>query len=86
MCETCGKLVPNSYYLAHLKTHLRKKVANGEENVEAQGKTLFYYCDKCEKKFGYKRELDDHVQVEHDKVEFKCTLCPMSFKTRDPIQ
>ena len=82
MCETCGKLFPVKSYLQHLKTHLRKKVANGEEPFEAQGKTLFYYCDKCENKFSFKRELDDHVQVVHDKVEFKCALCPLSFKTR----
>ena len=82
MCETCGKIVSMSSYQNHMKIHLRKKIANGEEPIEAQGKTLFYYCDKCEKKFNSKGELNDHVQVVHQEVEFKCDLCPQSFKTR----
>ena len=82
MCETCGKLIRINYYDTHTKIHLRKKIANGEENVETQGKTLYYYCDKCEMRFFRVALLNDHVRIAHDKAEFKCTLCPMSFKTR----
>ena len=83
VCEACGKLLTAHHYNRHVKTHLRKKILNGEENVETLGKTLFYYCDKCEMRFAQKRTLDDHVQTVHEKVDFKCSLCPhLSFKTR----
>ena len=81
MCETCGKMIKLRTYNHHIKVHLRKQILNGEENVDTKGKTIFFYCDKCEKRFFYKTQLDDHVRVVHDKLEFKCELCPMTFKS-----
>merc|ERR1719188_970954 len=72
MCETCGKMIKLSTYNHHMKVHLRKQILNGEENVDTKGKTIFFYCDKCEKRFYYKTHLDHHVRVVHDKLEFKC--------------
>ena len=79
MCDTCGKVYTGRSYEAHMKTHLRKKADDGEE---IHDKSLYCYCEKCGKRFAHKRDLRDHVQSAHDKIEYTCPLCPMTFKTR----
>ena len=78
MCDTCGKVYAKRSYQAHVKTHLRKKAENGEE---VPNKTYFYYCEKCGKRYGNRAALRHHVQSAHDKIEYPCPLCPMTFET-----
>ena len=79
MCETCGKMIKLDYYYRHTKIHLRQQILNGKANIDA--KDLFYNCDKCEKRFGEKKQLKEHVRYVHDKLVLQCELCPMTFNT-----
>ena len=72
-CSTCGKHFENINQ--HLKTHLRKQADN------SQCDTLYRYCDQCGMKFSKSSALRHHIQSVHDKISYKCSLCPMTFKT-----
>ena len=43
---------------------------------------MFYFCDKCDKKYVSIDSLRDHIQVAHENIKFSCSLCQMSFSTR----
>ena len=79
ICATCGKnLKSQTALLVHMKTHLRKEHAKSQ-NI--QNDDLYNYCDKCDKKFVSLDSLNHHVQSAHENIEYKCSLCPMTFKT-----
>ena len=78
VCKTCGKICNgNATYKTHMKTHMRAEGVNeSETNIK-----LYHYCDKCERRFLYKGQLNDHVRSVHDKIDVTCKECPMTFKT-----
>ena len=86
-CKDCGKIFKNSKsYICHIKTHLRKQGAD-EETVKMvipgsknKNTKLFYYCDKCDKKFTNPRNLRNHCQAEHEGKVYKCNVCSAIFR------
>ena len=81
MCQTCGKTFARTGYNQHLKVHLRENVGQGEESPASMTRVLFYYCDKCGKRFNSREYLKKHIQVEHEKKEYECKTCKQTFKT-----
>ena len=66
-CPTCGKVIKNKKtYKIHLMMHLRKQ---GEQDSvvvpysNGEKKNLYFYCDKCDKKYTERYALRKHVQV-----------------------
>ena len=73
MCETCGKVYKSKVgYSCHIKMHLRK---------QSNAVDLYHHCDKCDKKFVKPDTLQHHIKSAHEDLEYKCSLCPMLFKT-----
>ena len=61
-----------------MKTHMRAEGVNeSETNIQ-----LYHYCDKCERRFHTKCNLIDHIRSVHDKIDYICPECPMTFKTQ----
>ena len=96
ICQTCGKTVKSHHYNNHIKIHLREQGANEDEvraklsneNLPIRGSkentrnmSLFYYCDKCGKRYTNQRNLKVHIEEEHERKEYRCQECDMTFKT-----
>ena len=66
-CPTCGKVIKTKRsYKTHLMMHLREQGGQDSATVpysNGEKKNLYFYCDKCEKKFASKYSLNKHVQV-----------------------
>ena len=78
-CHTCDKVLRGKEkYEQHIKTHLR---ARGLTEEEAK-MSLYYYCDKCDKRFTQRYTLTDHMRSDHSDVELKCPMCHLTFKKR----
>ena len=85
MCATCGKILKSQKALSgHIKSHLREEHANAEVSTSPslQNDDLYHYCDQCDMKFVSLVYLNHHVKSEHENFEYKCSLCPMTFKTK----
>ena len=82
VCKTCGKVCEgNSTYKNHIKIHMRAEgVKESETNIK-----LYHYCDKCERRFLQKGQLVAHIRSVHDKIDFTCPECPMTFKTQHEV-
>ena len=77
-CETCGKVVSGLSYKYHIKTHLRAKGGDEENGAES----LWYYCDKCGKRFTKRDGLRKHIKLQHEGVKSPST-CPICLLTFD---
>ena len=86
ICDTCGKKFKRkSTYLYHMRAHRRDQAAaNGEEGLAVED--LFWYCDKCEKKFGSRSGLKLHKSRVHENAKFLCPSCPMIFDTANKVR
>ena len=73
LCKICGKNLSSKHHLdRHMKIHMREKgLSEG-----------FYHCDKCEKKYSDLGALNHHIESAHDKLDYKCSDCPMTFRTK----
>ena len=73
-CKTCKKLFNTTEILTeHIKTHkVNEKIINQILNMN------YYKCDKCEKGFETKAQLEQHLK---DKHYVPCTECGKSFAT-----
>ena len=82
-CETCGKVVSGLSYNNHIKTHLRA-MGGGEENG-AEG--LWFYCDKCGKKFTKRDGLRKHIKLMHEGVKSPstCPVCLLTFDSQNKM-
>jgi len=81
VCESCGKTFTwLSAYKTHIKSHLRERLAKGEEGLDESN--LFFHCDKCGIVYKRKESLREHMMKEHEKVKFTCPTCSMTFDTR----
>jgi len=54
----------------HMKVHMR---AEGQSDA-------YYHCDKCEKRYASPANLTHHIRSVHDKIDYTCAECPMTFK------
>ena len=78
VCNVCGKVLKgHEGYQNHKKVHLR---ADGVSEQQA-GATLYYYCDKCGKKFTQKGALTYHIRSVHTEEKYPCSECSEAFKT-----
>ena len=77
-CETCGKVVKGNNYNYHMRTHLRAQ-GGASENGE---KGLWFFCDKCGKKFTAREGLKKHIKLIHEGVKTPST-CPVCLLTFD---
>lgn len=81
-CSTCDKVLRGKQkYNIHIKTHLR---AQGLTEEEAK-MSLYYYCDKCDKRFTQRYVLTDHMRSDHSNVKLKCPLCHLTFRKRTEL-
>ena len=79
VCDKCGKTITTkSEYVKHLKTHLRKEVDNQGHSSHYK---LYYYCDKCGRKFASTSKLRYHIESVHENVTYPCSSCPETFTT-----
>ena len=63
-CEICGS---GHRYRLYLQNHMRRNHS---------GKQREQMCDKCEKSFYEKKELQSHIEVVHLNIKkFQCELC-----------
>ena len=78
VCNICGKVLKGyKGYSSHRKTHLR---ADGVSDLQA-GTTLYYYCDKCGKKFVVRASLTHHVRSVHNEEKYPCSECSEVLKS-----
>ena len=63
-----------------MKTHMRAKVANGEEGIKPD--RLHHYCDKCGEKFVHAKTLRAHISRVHENIKFPCLSCSMTFGSK----
>ena len=82
VCDICGKMFKHKVnYNNHMKTHMRNKIANGDEDgINSDG--LHHYCDKCGQKFNHPRSLKMHRLRVHENVKFPCPSCSMTFSSK----
>ena len=72
ICDKCGKIFTKRKSLSeHKKSHLR---------IEGND-SLYYYCDKCDRKYVSSHALKVHVQSVHENIKFNCLICKMTFNT-----
>ena len=80
-CQTCGKTFKRRKdYRTHIKTHLR---AQGVSEEDAK-MTLYYYCDRCGKRFTQVGAMKRHIQHVHEGVysQSTCPVCLLTFDTQ----
>ena len=75
---TYAKFKGGTCYKSHMKTHMRSE---GIDDSEAKMK-LYHYCDKCGKRFNTKFLLIGHTRSVHDKIDYTCPGCPITWKTQ----
>ncbi|KAG5667842.1 hypothetical protein PVAND_015811 [Polypedilum vanderplanki] len=75
VCETCGKCfgIQN-----HLDRHIQKNHQEGEKI------SIFYECDRCDKKYKCRKSLKEHKMYKHESAKrtFKifCEICELKFE------
>ena len=72
LCKTCGKKISKGGLEKHMKVHMRAEGVNVSE--------AYYHCDKCEKRYACPNMLNNHIRSVHDKIDYTCSECPMTFK------
>lgn len=82
-CKTCKKLFNTTEILTeHIKKHkvneILKKELDEEKTINQILNMNYYKCDKCEKGFETKAQLEQHLK---DKHYVPCTECGKSFAT-----
>ena len=67
VCEFCGQILKDIYYLKNHIDHVHRKVKN-------------FQCDQCNVRFSRKQQLVTHIEKAHMNInKYKCHLC--DFKT-----
>ena len=85
MCTTCGKTFYDSKgYNRHMKVHLR---AQGLSE-EAAKMVLYYYCDRCGKRFTQSTDVKNHIRRVHEgiKTPSTCPVCLLTFDTESKMR
>ena len=74
-------LFATNRYKEHLMIHLREqREKDGEDTSD-----LFFYCDKCDRKYARLSILKEHIQRDHGegpKRTYNCKECPATFVRR----
>ena len=68
-CPTCGKVITTKKaYARHLMMHLRQKGEQEPVSVPytKEKQKLYFFCDKCDRKFIENYLLQKHIQVSHE--------------------
>ena len=79
MCPKCGKTFKHRRgYREHRRYHCRQIT---EDEGKRSKKVNYRYCDKCGKGFRKAVLLRHHIQSVHDKIEYTCPQCTMTFPT-----
>ncbi|XP_066540813.1 zinc finger protein 592 [Hoplias malabaricus] len=71
-CPECGALSRSVDFQKHVK-----------ENCLHYARKVGYSCLHCEKLFMSLLLLKKHIEEKHCEVKYKCTLCPVAFRTTD---
>ena len=85
MCTTCGKTFYDSKgYNRHMKVHLR---AQGLSEEDAK-MVLYYYCDRCGKRFTQSTDVKNHIKRVHEgiKTPSTCPICLLTFDTESKMR
>ena len=75
-CTICGKSIKIHCMKSHLQMHMRKQ---GDEKTNTD---LYHYCDKCGKRFAFKRDLKEHVRLVHEGFRYNCDTCNILFTSK----
>ena len=73
--------IHHNRYKEHLMIHLREQRAKDGHDVS----DLYFYCDKCDKKYARLSILRDHIRRDHGdgpKRTYNCPECPATFVRR----
>ena len=84
-CATCGKTFKSQdQYKRHVKIHLR---AQGLTEEDANT-TLYYFCDRCGKKYTEPQSLRNHIKTIHEGIRkpSTCPVCLLTFETYAKMQ
>ena len=72
VCEYCGKSISMGFYEEHINSqHLGKKS---------------FKCSQCDKAYGAKDNLKNHIQIIHKNEKFQCHECGNSFASNQSLR
>ncbi|EHK27525.1 uncharacterized protein TRIVIDRAFT_217401 [Trichoderma virens Gv29-8] len=71
-CDKCGKVFES---LSKLRWHI--STDHSEKNK--------FECDKCDRKFSFKTQLDKHLASHSETKSFVCNLCSAAYKRKDHL-
>ena len=84
-CATCGKTFKSQdQYKRHVKIHLRAQGLTEEDAAT----TLYYFCDRCGKKYTEPQSLRNHIKTIHEGIRkpSTCPICLLTFETYAKMQ
>ncbi len=89
-CQICGMefkthfSLERHYLNIHSNPGRHKKASTGTKKLtstEADGVKKIWPCHRCEKRFGSRSSLNQHLQTHNFTNEFTCQICGVVFKT-----